>query len=176
MPQKPRAKPQEGITAALNRVYGSNLQESRVEDDVLTRQEASVSEDWTLCECDAFETLSVPCGCGAHELRLFRDRVYHRRGGHWDMQCIARRLSHEAASRAPKTFRRLEHRTNARLKKSGQRFGIRHLAQMPDGTYRFELSAAITPRQRALLRRVLVETLSPLPRPAKTSRGPKNRR
>jgi hypothetical protein len=121
-----------------------------------------VSEDWTLCECDAFETLSVPCGCGAHELRLFRDRVYHWRGGHWDMQCIARRLSREAASCAPKTLRRLEHRINARLKKSGQRFGIRHLVQMPDGTYRFELSAAITPRQRVLLRRVLGEILGGL--------------
>jgi hypothetical protein len=82
------------------------------------------------------------------------------------MQCIARRLSREAASCAPKTLRRLEHRINARLKKSGQRFGIRHPVQMPDGTYRFELSAAITPRQRAILRRVLGEILGgPLPHP-----------
>jgi metal-responsive CopG/Arc/MetJ family transcriptional regulator len=36
---------QEGITAALNRVYGSNPEESRVEADVLALQEASVPRE-----------------------------------------------------------------------------------------------------------------------------------
>jgi metal-responsive CopG/Arc/MetJ family transcriptional regulator len=36
---------QEGITAALNRVYGSNPEESQVEADVLALQEASVPRE-----------------------------------------------------------------------------------------------------------------------------------
>ena len=36
---------QEGITAALNRVYGSNSEESRVEADVLALQEASIPRE-----------------------------------------------------------------------------------------------------------------------------------
>ena len=38
---------EEGITAALNRVYGTNTEESRVAEDVLALQEASVPlERW----------------------------------------------------------------------------------------------------------------------------------
>jgi|DewCreStandDraft_1066081.scaffolds.fasta_scaffold02133_12 hypothetical protein len=58
-----------------------------------------------------------------------------------------------------KDFRDLEEQVNRRLRELGQGFAIRHLVRNPDGTYRFELSVALDPRQRAKLRHALREVL-----------------
>lgn len=44
-----------------------------------------------LCTCtDVLQ--EVPCGCGEHRARLYRDHVVHWRGEHWRIVCAFERL------------------------------------------------------------------------------------
>ncbi len=44
---------------------------------------------WEVCNCETDFDATVVCGCGKHEIRMYRDYSWHFLGKHWLMSCIA---------------------------------------------------------------------------------------
>jgi hypothetical protein len=58
-------------------------------DDDLTRKIASAKSgviEYQLCDCYALGKQPL-CGCGKHNVRMYRDHVIHWLGYHWEIEC-----------------------------------------------------------------------------------------
>ena len=51
----------------------------------------------SFCDCDWLDEGSPvrPCGCESHDVRLYRDAVYHYAGHHWRADCLIHQLARE---------------------------------------------------------------------------------